>query len=70
METNGRAAALCVALRIEYFKLYWFFDTFFANPDEPLLPNGGNEEGGGNTPVGGGAPIGGGIAVLRCLSAA
>ncbi|MCZ2283481.1 MAG: hypothetical protein ACOX5O_02795 [Bacteroidales bacterium] len=43
---------------------------FFANPDEPLLPNNGNEEGGGNTPVGGGAPIGGGIAVLLCLSVA
>jgi len=43
---------------------------FFANPDEPLLPNNGNEEVGGNTPVGGGAPIGGGIAVLLCLSVA
>ena len=48
----GRADTLCVALRIEYFKLYWFSDTFFANPGEPLPPNSGNGVGVGNAPMG------------------
>ena len=58
--------ALFVVLRIYNFDLYWFSDTFFANPGEPLPPNSGNGVGVGNAPMGFTAKI---VAELLCCFA-